>query len=64
MHDRHYIVLQYQLTKEATVGDKVKISADVKNNVKGIRNVSVYYKNINESHGKEIALNYNSITKI
>ncbi|KKI91137.1 hypothetical protein WQ54_16470 [Bacillus sp. SA1-12] len=49
--------------KEATVGDKVKISADVTNDVKEIRNVSVYYKNLNDSGTKGISLYYNSTTR-
>ncbi|MGM7719687.1 OmpL47-type beta-barrel domain-containing protein [Metabacillus sp. Hm71] len=49
--------------KEATVGDKVKISADVTNDVKEIRYVSVYYKNLNDSGTKGISLYYNSTTR-
>ncbi|MGM7721767.1 OmpL47-type beta-barrel domain-containing protein [Metabacillus sp. Hm71] len=49
--------------KEATVGDKVKISADVTNDVTGVKNVSLWYHATESSGGKEIALNYNSTTR-
>ncbi|WP_299094031.1 hypothetical protein [uncultured Metabacillus sp.] len=49
--------------KEATVGEKVKISADVTNDVTGVKNVSVRYANTSYSGNKEITLNYNSTTR-
>jgi LPXTG-motif cell wall-anchored protein len=49
--------------KEATVGDKVKISADVTNDVTGVKNVNVHYTHGSNSSGKEIPLNYNSTTR-
>jgi hypothetical protein len=49
--------------KEATVGDKVKISVDVKNDLTGVKKVRVYYSTLYESHyAKSIDLNYNSTT--
>ncbi|WHY91670.1 hypothetical protein QNK12_29420 [Neobacillus cucumis] len=47
---------------EATVGDQVKISADVTDDLTGVQYVYVYYKNPNETGGKSVSLYYNSTT--
>ena len=48
--------------KEATVGDKVKISADVTDDLSGVQYVFVYYSNPNDTGSKSVILYYNSTT--
>ena len=48
--------------KEATVDDQVKISADVTDDLSGVKPVSVFYSNPKDTGGKLVNLFYNSAT--
>ena len=48
--------------KEATVDDQVKISADVTDDLSGVKSVSVFYRNPKDTGGRLVNLYYNSTT--
>ncbi|MCQ6276755.1 Ig-like domain repeat protein [Bacillus sp. V3B] len=48
--------------KEASVGDQVKISADVTDDLTGVQSVYVYYRNPNDTGSKYVPISYNSTT--
>jgi hypothetical protein len=48
--------------KEATVDDQVKISADVTDDLSGVKSVRVFYRNPKDTGGKLVNLSYNSAT--